>query len=66
MVIRNDPFAYPQSGSPAHGVPGKFPLNSSRSTQAKDNSVAIRPLVIHGTPVLPRPAAPVGHGMFFF
>lgn len=59
MVIRNDPFAYPQSGSPAHGVPGKFPFNSSRSTQAKDNSVAIRPIVIHGNPVLHRPAAPV-------
>ena len=51
MVIRNGPFAYPQSGSPAHGVPGKFPFNSSRSTQAKDNSVAIRPIVIHGNPV---------------
>ena len=32
---------------------------SSRSTQAKDNSVAIRPIVIHGNPVLHRPAAPV-------
>ena len=32
---------------------------SSRSTQAKDDSVAIRPIVIHGTPVLHRPAAPV-------
>ena len=59
MVIRNDPFAYPQSGSPTHGVPGKFPFNSSHSTQAKDNSVAIRPIVIHGNPVLHRPAAPV-------
>lgn len=59
MVIRNGPFAYPQSGSPTHGVPGKFPFNSSHSTQAKDNSVAIRPIVIHGNPVLHRPAAPV-------
>ena len=30
MVIRNGPFAYPQSGSPAHGVPDKFPFNTSK------------------------------------
>ncbi len=41
------------------GAPGQFPPNSSHSTQAKDNSVAIRPIVIHGNPVLHRPAAPV-------
>lgn len=50
------------SGLPSGFAPGRYPVSAAESFAphtAKDDSVAIRPIVIHGNPVLHRPAAPV-------